>query len=197
MKAPQIITPDMPEALKEVKNMTIYFSRHGKGFADEQRAREDGATHYKCNSCESGIVEKGRSMCPDCINKRSEARLQEKIEQWEKLQEGEAPEGYTMLYDIVSEDFIPCDDDEIIDYCKRNDFEICDLKLVFAEKTTLSTIDYDLFNDSIHEDHDYSKEFDEKLKAFNEFLTSYDTQTYEAPRMAYAKKYSVDYLTIE
>lgn len=191
-----IITPDMDESLLEVReNVNVYISRNNKGFFDESTARYHGASHLKCTKCETGYAVKPRVVCDECEGVAKTDKLQEKIKTWKSLPSKEITEK-CMLYCIFHDEFIDGSDDSILDFCDDNEIELSDLKLVFADKKHLSIGLY-YFEDDVHEDHDFSKEFKDKLEEFNNFLSSYDTNTYEIPNLSTAFKYTVDHLSLE
>lgn len=186
-----IITPDMPEALKEIKeNVTVWISRNGKGFLNEDSARWDGSTHTRCKDCETGFASKSWTICEYCRGVKEKTRLEEKLERWSKLPEGE-PDDDGMVYCLVNDCFIQADMDHITDFCDENELEFSDLRLVVAAKSNLREIDYDFFCDDVHEDHEFTKEFETRLKEFNEFLSNYDTRSFEIPNLNHAFKYTI------
>lgn len=194
----KIITPDMPEALKEVKeNVNVYISRDGKGYLDEQTARWAGATHLRCKQCETGFTTKGWTICESCRGAKEKTKMEKKIDQWNKLPETSLPDEYAMFYCIVHNDFMRADDESICEYCEENDLKPSDLRLVLASKTSMRQIDYDFFCDDVHEDHEFSAEFDSKLKEFNAFLSNYDTTTYEVPNLNFTYRYITNHIILE
>lgn len=170
----KVILPTDPEALKEVREaVNVYVSRNGKFYLDEEVARLDGATHQQCK-CGNGIKEKFHLYCPSCKSEKLKEKRAEFLKKPARIYAGEP------VYDSETHQYF-MNDEDLIDHCIEAECLPSNMFLVYAVKTSLPGIDVDYWCDNVHEDYSFSTEFNAKLKEFNEYLATVDTQTWECP----------------
>lgn len=151
-----VIMPDSPEAAKPIE-MTLWKSRTGKLYADEEIARSDGATHTPCARC-GKPSEKWRTLCPGCEN----LRITEKYEKLEK----KAWDGEGMICMFDSDRFFS-DLDEAGEYAADHEMKLADLRLVICESRFPREVDPDDFYcEDLPEDYSVEDCLPEIAKAF-------------------------------
>ncbi|WBV60259.1 hypothetical protein PFY12_14620 [Chryseobacterium camelliae] len=130
-------------------------------------------THENCENCKKEFEKKFtyERFCHDCQNKKDEENfLHMKLVEWDK----ETP---LYLYDSTDKYFF--DYDDILDYCKEEEIELNDLKLVLCSRSYFSPIDLEYITEEVtHEDWEPSEEFNNKLKDFNDWLVKQNTNTW-------------------
>ena len=117
----------------------------------EKQAREDAATHKRCNTC-SDLYRKN-DYCSTCATCREKARINR--QGVVKYVEQPCFIGENWLFDPYS----------LRDYLLENDILPQDAKVEEAEPQNLSTIDLDHWHDELPEDYDESSVHSEILKA--------------------------------
>lgn len=161
-----IILSDSPEAAQKVIITTESGEKYGSGWVSanrrfyptESQARNDGATHHKCETC--GSVNKVGSYCSPCYSKkRSEKYLSMPYQEWD---------GKTMLV-IFDDDRFFDDEGDVRDYCENNEIKVSELQLVVCEPNRMDTIGAEHWADIMPEDGDgdLPKEVEEALIVFN------------------------------
>lgn len=167
------IFPEQDEAAVYKENIKGWISRHGQFFGDnEDGARYSGATHFRCDSCET-TVNKGRRLCQSCSNKFKTTRYATLTkEKWN----GEA------LYSEMFDEYF-FDEDELIDFMQTNECMLDELLLVTCQLEPWPELDIDFFDEALPEDGDVPFELVEAVNAFNETvkktkpITWYPTNT--------------------
>lgn len=148
-----------PEAAKKV-TVTGWASSNGRFFGnDEHMARWDGCTHQICEC--GNEMERGWTRCVNCRDKKlNKTYSNYQYKEWD---------GKTPLALYNSDTFF-WDADCIEDYLEDNNLEPKDLKLVYCRPEYLSEIDTEQWVESLPEDGELPKEFNEKLNEFNAFI---------------------------
>lgn len=129
----------------------------------EHTVRRELSTH---KTCECGNIYKKNSYCEPCASKRFQEGYQNKPYKYWDL---ETP---LCLY---SDDKYFFDIDDIETYLEDNNLQPEDIDLMICEGNFLSNIEEDYWEDIMPENWDSmsdgNKEFAEKLKEFNEFIS--------------------------
>lgn len=111
-------------------------------------------------------------LCPKCALKRNNERYSKlKLIEWD---------GKTPL-SLFDDDEYFFNEESVVEYCKENELELSDLKLILCSKTNFKEIELEQiieYGELVHEDWEPSKEFSEKLKEFNDWLVSQNTNTW-------------------
>lgn len=128
-------------------------------------------THEDCEDCGKEFEKRYtyQKKCDQC----------EKIKQrrdWEKLPLVEW-DGKTPLV-IFKDDKYFFDEDDILMYCEDGGVKSEDLLLCVCEESGFPEIDYEYFNDVVHEDWEPSAEMEKRINEFNEFLRKESTNTW-------------------
>jgi len=137
---------------------------YGKGDEGERRARYGNSTHKKC---ECGNTYQKNSYCSPCSEIKSKERFL-------KLDEVEW-DGKSMMAIYNDERFFS-DMDDVFEYCKDNEIDIKDLKLVHCEKQiNISEVNIDEMNEEyMTENGDgvshYHPEIADKVAELNELI---------------------------
>ncbi len=77
-----VILPESPEAARKME-VTLWVSREGLAYNDEEIARYAGCTHVKCREC-GEIIEKIYTICDSCNEKiKQEKYLKLPKEKWD------------------------------------------------------------------------------------------------------------------
>lgn len=147
----KIILSDSPEAARLVHLNLPDGEVCGKGwvsvnrrfFTAEAQARNDSATHHKCETC--GEINKRGDYCRPCYAKKS-------TEKYMKMPFMEWDEKDCVV--IFQDDRFFNDKDEVLEYCEDNDIKPEDLMLVICEPNRLSTIDSSHWADIMPDDGD-------------------------------------------
>lgn len=138
-------------------------------------AIENYITHENCIDCGNEFEKRFtyEKSCKDCQNKKeSDKYFKLELIEWD---------GETPLFDYESDNEYFFSLDEVSDYCDENDLKPTDLMLVTCVKTSFPAVDLETITDSgeiVHEDWEPSKEFEDKLKEFNAWLTNQNTNTW-------------------
>ena len=135
---------------------------------------ENYITHENC-SC--GVEFEKRytyqKLCAKCESKKiQESYYSLELVEWDEK---------TPLYEYDSTDKYIFGLESIIDYAEELEIKIEDLNLVLCERSNFSAISLDTITgdgELVYEDWEPSKEFEEKLKEFNDWLTNQSTSTW-------------------
>lgn len=147
------------------------FSVGDKVFNSNLVSKEQLATHIDCEDCGKEIKKSTtyQKVCSDC----SVIRASNKFNSLPRIEwDGETPVA------LFGSDQYFFSSDDILNYCDENETSPENLSFVLCETNNFSKIDYDLFIDSVHEDYEFSDEFEKKLKEFNDFLEKEPTNTW-------------------
>lgn len=131
-------------------------------------------THDNCVDCGKEFEKRFAydKQCVDCgIAKETEIFLSLELVEWT----GEP------LYLFGSTDQYFFSEEDIDDYCDGEDLVKSELRLVICRGTTFAELDFDWITSDgelVHEDWEPSKEIEDKLREFNDFITAQSTNTY-------------------
>lgn len=131
----------------------------------EKTVRSEMATHKECDKC--GDIIRKKSFCNSCRDKiEKEKYLKKPFIKWD----GETP------VCINNSDQYFWSSDEIDDYLEENEIKSSELELVICAPNHIRSIDEDYWSDEMPEEYDslsdFSKEFSEKLKEFNDYIST-------------------------
>lgn len=165
----KVILSDAPDAAKLVHLNLPDGTSYGEGwvsinrrfYTTEAEARNDSATHHKCETC--GAINKKGSYCKPCYAQKSREKYFKKpFQEWDEK---------SMVVCFEDDKFFDSKED-VLEYCGDNDIDPEQLMLVICEPNNLTPINYDHWQDLMPEDGDgeLPKEVEEALKAFNEVL---------------------------
>ena len=150
-----------PKETIEVYN--IGTKEHPRYIVTEHTVRKELSTH---KTCECGNVYEKNSYCDPCATKRSnDAYLNKPFKTWDGVEPVCTWHGDNYFFDVES----------IEEYLEENDLDPQDLKLMICEENNISNIDEsyweDIMPDNFDSMEDGNKEFSEKLKEFNDFIS--------------------------
>lgn len=134
---------------------------------------ENHITHKICD-CGEEFEKKYtyQKLCANCESKRNSEKYNNlKLVEWDE----------TTPLSLYEDDKYFFDEESIVEYCDENEVELADLKLVLCSKTSFSPVELDYIcqdGEVVHEDWEPSKEFEDKLKEFNNWLVKTDTNTW-------------------
>jgi hypothetical protein len=150
------------DEVASIRTVTGWVDRHGRFWGkDENMARYAGSTHRLCDCGE--VMRKGWTKCDECRAKgRDERYNQLPFKEWD----GKTP---LALWD---DDTFFFDVDDIECYLEDNEVEASDLRLVICWPNYPDEINIEQWSELLPEDGDgyFPKEFETKIKEFNEFL---------------------------
>lgn len=152
-----------------------WVSSNGRFFGeDEHLARYDGCTHRKCSLCKN-LVEKSRTMCSDCNEKRQVAKYAKKeVKKWD---------GATPLYSEVADEFYFDEEgfeDLLPDWIERH----VNPRLVLCESVFLHRVDEDYWIDALPEDGVVPPNVEKALNALNKEIDNTDPVSWSPGRYA-------------
>lgn len=159
-----ILEADVVLPLKEtIEVYNIGTKEFPRYIVTEHTARRELSTH---KACECGNIYKKNSYCDTCATKRTQEIYQNKpYKDWDLK---------TPICLYGSDEYF-FDIDEVETYIEDNDLQPEDLNLVICEEIFISNIEENYWEDIIPENFDSisdgNKEFAEKLKEFNEFIS--------------------------
>lgn len=134
---------------------------------------ENHITHDDCQDCGEEFEKRFTydKTCQKCQSKQEKIKYEKLIlVDWD---------GKSALFDFETDDKYFFDISEVAEYCEENEIDPKDLKLVTCTKSSFSPINLDFLTEEVvHEYWEPSKEFEEKLKEFNQWLVSQDTCTW-------------------
>lgn len=133
---------------------------------------ENHITHADCKTCGAEFEKRYtyEHTCSDCIHKKNVDKYYNMpLVEWD---------GESCLFDYESDDKYLFNTDDILDYCEENEINPKDLMLVVCTTSNFSTLNFDNWQDEVHEDWEPSAEFEQKLKEFNDFLSKEPTRTW-------------------
>lgn len=117
-----------------------------------------------------GIAKKGWLRCDDCIIKtRNENYTKLPYKEWD----GKEP---VCLYD---DDKFFFDEESLTDYLYDNELNGSDVMLVLCKPVMYQPIDSEIIAGDAHEDWEPSKELEDRMKQFNEFLKALPPHSWE------------------
>jgi hypothetical protein len=150
----------------------------GKGEHAEQMARYAGSTHQKCEC--GGIAPKGWIRCEECRRKKAnEDYLKLPYKEWD----GNEP---ICLYD---DDRFFFSEEELIDYLYDHELNGSDVQLVLCQPMMYQPIDSETVAGDSHEDWEPSKELEDRIKQFNEFLKTLPPHSWEPGKIRISYEY--------
>ena len=174
-KAPEIILPDDPRAATYSEKIKGWIARTGEIYPIDKKissnpkiaaefaelwARQRGATHNKCSTCEAAI-EKG-NYCGPCHE-------QKQIDRYNALEECYW-DGENYLYSEAVDKFF--DLDELSDYLDDEQCSIESLRLVICSQVYLSQIEDDYWQDELPGDGEAPEVVLDALKKLNEVIAA-------------------------
>lgn len=136
---------------------------------------ENHITHTDCESCGSEFEKEYTydKECKVCKSKKEKIKYEKlPLIEWD---------GKSALFDFESDDKYFFDISEVIEYCNDNEINPRDLKLVTCTKSSFTPLSLDWITsdyESVHEDWQPSKEFEEKINEFNKWLATQNTYTW-------------------
>lgn len=134
-------------------------------FLSEESYRKEVATHQKCLTCDTII--KARSFCRNCSEKRSiENYLKKPFKEWDLTTPVCLHHTYQFFWNT----------EEIDEYLEENELEPSELDLVICAPNHVSAVTEEYWADDMPENYDelsdFNKEFVQKLKEFNEYIST-------------------------
>lgn len=133
---------------------------------------ENYITHDNC-SCGEEFEKRFtyQKLCSNCENKKNDNSYQSlDLIEWD---------GYEPLFLFDTDDKYFFNLDDLLDYCSDEELEPSDLRLLNCVKSNFSPIELESICEEVtHEDWEPSKEFEDKLKEFNNWLTNQSTDTW-------------------
>lgn len=155
-RAAQLVNLDFPDGTKYGKG---WVSLNRRFYTNEAEARNDSATHFKC---ECGDIIKKGVYCQACYSKR-------RRDKYLSMPLREYSGGWLVLHD---DDKYFDDECEVREWCAENDTEPESLMLVICEPNYLWQVDADYWGDITPEDSDgdLPKEVEVAPKALNEVI---------------------------
>lgn len=133
--------------------------------------KDNYATHDDCNVCGTEFEKRFTHdrKCEDCKHKAESERYNSlELKEWD----GDTP------LTLYSGDQYFFDTDDILFFCEDQEAPPEEFRFILCKPTSFRSVDFDYWQDDLHEDWEPSKEFEDKLKKFNEFLKSEPTNTW-------------------
>lgn len=160
MKDEKIIVYDTQEAATFKTGISGWVSSSGRFWGkDEHMARYDGCTHMKCEC--GNLMSRGWLKCESCRSKQSkENYLKLPYEEWDFKKPVVEWGGDEYFFDI----------DYLNDYMYDNEIE--EIDLLICEPIGYRQIDGETVTGDAHEDWEPSKELEDKIKEFNDYLST-------------------------
>ena len=157
------ILEESAEAARQ-ETMTLWVSRNGRAYKEEDLARYDGCTHRRCKC--GNITKKHYTKCESCRDADNRERyLALPFEEWDKK---------TPLC-IYGTDQYFFDESDIEDYCEDNDCATKDLMLVICKPNKVWELDpVDIYNNLLSEDGEIPMELQGYFDELNKKIREYD-----------------------
>ena len=134
---------------------------------------ENYVTHTNCTECGVEFEKKYtyRKICDECELKHEKNVFNSfKLVEWN----GEFP-----LYEYDSTDKYFFNEEDLLEYADKIGVKVEELQLVLCERSSFPPIEIDShIEEVVHEDWEPSAEFNAKVKEFNDWLTSQNTNTW-------------------
>jgi hypothetical protein len=183
MEDEKIIMYDSPEAAQYKTGIEGWVSSDGrffgKGERGEQMARYADSTHHKCEC--GGIAPKGWIRCETCQKKTANENYSKlPHEEWDR----DAP---ICLYDGDKYFF---SEEELIDFLYDHELNGSDVQLVLCQPMNYQPIDGETVAGDAHEDWEPSKELEDRMKQFNEFLKTLPPHSWEPGKIRTSYDYT-------
>jgi hypothetical protein len=171
MKQEKIFASD-DAAIKEIKKgVDVFIARDGRGFLNEEKAREHGATHNYCDCGNEKI--KYRTKCDACsYESRKDRFLNLEEVEWD---------GESMMAEYDGDMFFS-DIGDVMDYLEDNDIPVEEAQIVLCEKQlNIMPIDIDELNEDCADINGdgvshYYPEIAKKVDELNELIKSTESK---------------------